>query len=56
MKNTKKKGKTKRSKKTQGSEECNLACKTRRKIEDHLEQRRYQDELGDFNDPFDLPA
>jgi len=25
-----------------------VACKVRRRIEDYLEQRRYQDELGDI--------
>ena len=31
------------------------SCDIRRKIEDLLEYRRYQDELGDFEDAFDLP-
>jgi hypothetical protein len=28
-------------------EENNAGCQVRRKIEDYLEQRRYQDELGE---------
>lgn len=30
-------------------EESNVGCQVRRKIEDYLERRRYQDELGDFD-------
>lgn len=29
-------------------EESNVGCQVRRKIEDYLERRRYQDELGDI--------
>ena len=29
-------------------EESNVGCQVRRKIEDYLERRRYQDELGDM--------
>lgn len=29
--------------------EGNVGCQVRRKIEDYLERRRYQDELGDFD-------
>lgn len=28
--------------------ESNAGCQVRRKIEDYLERRRYQDELGEF--------
>lgn len=31
-----------------------VACKVRRKIEDHLERRRYKDELGDLGAKLDL--
>jgi len=31
------------------------SCETRRKIEDLLELRRYQDELGNYDEIFDLP-
>lgn len=36
-------------------EEPISSCETRRKIEDLHERRRYQDELGDFDEIFDLP-
>ena len=30
-------------------EEGNVGCQVRRKIEDYLERRRYQDELGEID-------
>lgn len=32
----------------ENDEENSMACQVRRKIEDYLERRRYQDELGDI--------
>ncbi len=54
--------KNKRSKKKTNAqvensdEESTSSCQTRRRIEDLLERRRYQDELGDFDQVFDIPA
>ncbi len=31
-----------------GEEDNNAGCQVRRKIEDYLERRRYQDELGEI--------
>ena len=38
------------------NDESPSSCETRRKIEDLLERRRYQDELGDFKEVFDIPV
>lgn len=52
MKNTKVNQET--TKNTADSDESSPSCQVRRKIEDYLERRRYQNELGDLEDIIEL--